>query len=145
MTSSYETFFEKGSFAVVGNAARGNFPRLTYRGLKSMGKTVYPVDPSGGAVEGDESFLDLAALPGPVDAVVIEVPREETRDWVERAADAGVRDVWIHMRRETPETLALARERGLDLRCGTCAVMYVTPGFTYHAIHRGIMKLLRKY
>jgi len=145
MTSSYETFFEKGSFAVVGNAARGSFPKLTYRGLKSMGKTVYPVDPSGKAVEGDESFPDLAALPGPVDAVVIEVPKEETRDWVERAADAGVRAVWIHMRRETPEALALAQERGLDLRFGTCAVMYVTPGFTYHAIHRGIMKLLRKY
>ena len=76
---------------------------------------------------------------------MIEVPKEETRDWVERAADAGVRDVWIHMRRETPEALALAQERGLDLRFGTCAVMYVTPGFTYHAIHRGIMKLLRKY
>ena len=28
---------------------------------------------------------------------------------------------------------------------GTCAVMYLTPGFTYHSIHRWIMKAVRKY
>ncbi len=49
------------------------------------------------------------------------------------------------MRCETPEAIPGAREKNLNLRTGTCAVMYVTPGFTYHAIHRGIMKLIGKY
>ena len=46
---------------------------------------------------------------------------------------------------ESPEALALAEEKGLNARSGTCAVMYVTPGFTFHSIHKWIMKLIGKY
>jgi len=145
MGSSFESFWEHRSFAVVGDEAKKNFPLLTYRGLKQLGKTVYPVDPSAQQVEGDRAYPDLDRLPGEVEAVVLEVPKEDTRDWVARAADAGIKEVWIHMQRETPEALALAEERGLDVRSGSCAVMYVTPGFTYHSIHKWIMKLAGKY
>jgi len=145
MASDYELFWKKGSFAVVGHAGKKNFPVLTYRGLKQLGKTVFPVDPSVNDVDGDKTYADLAGLPGKVDAVVIEVPREETRDWVARAAEAGITDVWIHMGRETPEALALAKEKGVNARRGTCAVMYLTPGFTYHSIHKWIMRLTGKY
>ena len=61
-------------------------------------------------------------MPEPVEAVVLEVPKEETAAWVERAADAGVTEVWIHMGRETPEALALAEEKGLNVRTGNRGV-----------------------
>ena len=143
--SDYETFWENDSFAVVGHEARKNFPRLTYRGLKRLGKVVFPVDPSADEIEGDEVYVDLEHLPEKVDAVVLEVPKGETRDWVEKAAQAGIEEIWIHMQRETPEALELARERGLNVRSGTCAVMYLTRGPTYHAIHKWINKLTGKY
>jgi len=142
---NYEPFWENRSFAVVGHRARKNFPRLTYRGLKKLGKVVFPVDPSGGEVEGDKVFADLEALPQEVDAVVLEVPKEETASWVAKAAEAGIKDVWVHMQRETDEALALAKAKGMNVRSGTCAVMYLTPGLTYHSIHKWIMKLLGKY
>jgi predicted CoA-binding protein len=145
MASDYETFFENRAFAVVGDTAKKNFPLLTYRGLKNLGKTVFPVDPSKEEIEGDKAYADLGQLPEKVDAAVLEVPKEDMTDWVARVADAGIRDVWIHMGRETPEALALAREKGLNVRSGTCAVMYVTPGFTYHSIHKWIMKVVGKY
>jgi predicted CoA-binding protein len=145
MASRFETFWDKHSFAVVGHAAKKNFPYLTYRGLKRMGKVVFPVDPSTDRIDGDTAYADLALLPETVDAVVLEVPKEETEAWVGKAADAGIRDVWIHMQRETPEALELAERRGLDVRSGTCAVMYLTPGFTYHSVHRWVMKLAGKY
>lgn len=145
MASEYETFWENRSFAVVGHAAEKNFPVLTYRGLKHLGKVVFPVDPSTDEIEGDKAYASLEDLPEMVDAAVLEVPKEETRDWVARVAEAGIRDVWIHMNRETPEALSLARERGLNVRSGTCAVMYVTPGFTYHSIHKWVMKLTGNY
>jgi predicted CoA-binding protein len=143
--SDYENFWEKRSFAVVGHTAKKSFPRLTYRGLRKLGKAVFPVDPSAAEIEGDKAYADLAALPDKVEAVVLELPKDETRDWVAKAAEAGVKDVWIHMNTDTPEALALAEERGMNARSGTCAVMYVTPGFTYHSIHRWIMKLLGRY
>jgi predicted CoA-binding protein len=145
MASSYETFFDLGSFAVVGNTAKKNFPVLTYRGLINAGKTVYAVDPSSETIEGDRAFADLEQLPARVDAAILEVPREDTEGWVAKVAEAGIRDLWIHMGRETPEAIALARAKGLDVRSGTCAVMYLTPGFTYHSIHKWIMKLAGKY
>ena len=78
----YESFWTNRSFAVVGHAAKKNFPRLTYRRLKKLGKVVFPVDPSAIEIEGDRAYADLDALPEKVDAVVLEVPREETKAWV---------------------------------------------------------------
>ena len=95
--------------------------------------------------DGDKTYPDLRALPGKVDGVVVEVPREETLDVVRQAADAGIKNVWVHMNRDTPEVVAFAQERGLNLLTGTCAVMYVTPGFSYHSIHKWLNKLLGKY
>jgi predicted CoA-binding protein len=145
MPSNREVFWQLSKFAVVGHTAKKPFPRLTYRGLKNLGKTVFPVDPSTSAIDGDSTYADLASLPEPVDGVVLEIPREECRDWVAKAAEAGIKDLWMHQSADTPEALALAKEKGINTRHGTCAVMYVTPGLTYHAIHRGIMKLIGKY
>lgn len=141
----YRSFWDHRSFAVVGHAAEKNFPQLTYRGLKNLGKVVYAVDPSMTEFEGDRVYADLESLPHPVQCAVLEVPRECTAGWVSKAADAGIRDVWIHMGRETPEALALARQRGLNARSGTCAVMYLTPGLTYHGLHKWIMKVAGRY
>ena len=103
------------------------------------------LDPAGEAVEGDASFRDLASLPEPVSAAVLEVPKDETAEWVRRVADAGITSLWIHQQTDTPEALQLAEERGLQVCSGTCAVMYVTPGVSPHMVHRWVMKLAKKY
>ena len=143
--SDYASFFDHRSFAVVGHEAKGSFPHLTYRGLKKLGKQVFPIDPSVDDVDGDTAYHDLAELPQSVEAIVLEVPREETKDWVARAAAAGITEVWIHLRRETPEALALAKEKGLNVRSGNCAVMYLDAGTNVHAVHRWIRQALGKY
>jgi predicted CoA-binding protein len=96
----------------------------------------------------DRARPDNVVLPGcpkKTDAIVLEVPKEDTGDWVAKAANAGIKDVWIHMGRETPEAVALAQDNGMNARTGTCAVMYVTPGLSYHSIHKWIMKRIGKY
>lgn len=145
MASGFENFWRNGSFAVIGDAKKKNFPILTYRGLVKLGKTVFPVDPSMEEIEGDRVYPDLASLPHKVEAAVLEVPKEDTKDWVMKAAEAGIDEIWIHMGRETPEALKLAQEKGMNVRSGTCAVMYLTPEFSYHSVHKWIMKLIGKY
>ena len=145
MRSTYETFWDRASFAVVGDSPHRAFPKLTYRGLKALGKTVFALDSTEREIDGDPVFRDLAALPQSVDAIVLEVPKSQTRTWIERAADAGIHDVWIHMGTESPDALALAKDRGLDARSGTCAVMYLTPHFSYHSLHKWAMKLVGRY
>jgi predicted CoA-binding protein len=145
MPSNYERFWDHHSFAVVGNTEKKNFPVLTYRALRTLGKLVYPVDPSVEEVEGDRAYPDLESLPKRVDAVVLETPKEDTQEWVGHAAALGIRDLWIHMGRETPEAVELAKKRGINVRSGTCAVMYLTHGFSIHTVHKWIMKMIGRY
>ncbi len=145
MPSNFETFWELGSFAVVGNQKARNFPKLTYTALKNKGKRVFPVDPSIPKVDDDLTYTNLQALPEPVEGVILEVPKEETTFWIDQAAKANIKDLWIHMRRETPEAVALAQKNGMNVRFGTCAVMYLTDRLTYHSIHKWIMKTMGKY
>jgi uncharacterized protein len=101
-------------YAVVGHGEKRAFPKLTYNALKKRGKTVYAVDPGAETVEGDQAWPDFSSLPSPVDAAVLELPKEETAEWVGRAADAGIAEVWLHQMTDTPEALTAAKEHGLE-------------------------------
>jgi predicted CoA-binding protein len=145
MPSEHEAFWNHSSYAFVAHSAVKPFPKLSYAELKKQGRKVFAVDPSADRMEGDPTFPDLESLPEKVEAVVLETPKEETEDWVRKVADAGIKNVWIHMARETPEAVALARERGLEVLTGTCAVMYVKKGFSYHSLHKWINQALGRY
>jgi predicted CoA-binding protein len=145
MRTAHERFWDHESYAFVGHTAERGFPTLSYGEMRKQGRKVYAVDPSVPEIAGDRAYPDLASLPEKVEALVLEVPPDETATWVGRAADAGIRDVWIHMGRDTPEALALAKERGLQVLTGTCAVMYVKPGFSYHTLHKWANQLTGRY
>ncbi len=145
MTTEHERFWTQGKFAFVGHTAKKGFPHLSYGEAKKNGKTVYAVDPSVREIQGDRAYPDFGSLPQPVDAAVLEVPKEDTRDWVAKAHEAGIRKVWIHQNRDTPEALSLAREKGMEVLTGTCAVMYLKRGLSYHSIHKWICKAKGKY
>jgi uncharacterized protein len=145
MSSAQEQFWALRSFAFVGHSARKPFPRVSYGEARKHGKAVYPVDGSVPEVLGDRTFADLASLPERVDGVVLEVPPEETAGWVERAAAAGLRRVWIHDGCETPQALEQAQRAGLEVLTGHCAVMYLSQGFSAHAVHRFFTRLAGRY
>lgn len=145
MSSNYESFFDGESYAVVGNSSRRNYPELTFNALVSAGKKVFPIDPELKEVNGALTFRSIDETPEPVEGIVLEVPREETVQWIDKAIEAGIKNVWIHQGCDSPEAAAKAKEAGINLRRGTCAVMYLTQGFSIHGFHRGIMKILGKF
>jgi len=146
MPTRNEEFWTHDRYAFVGHTEKKGFPKLSFGLLrKQEGKIAYPVDPSVAEVDGEKTYPDLASLPETVDGVVLEVPKSETKDWVQQAADAGIPRVWIHMQRDTPEALELAAEKGIEVHTGTCAVMYVKKGPSYHSIHKWLMKAAGKY
>jgi uncharacterized protein len=146
MPSTREDFWEFGSYVVIGDT-RGKrpFPKLTYRNLKKLGKTVYAVDPGQADLGGDTVHTDIGSLPAQPEAAVLEVPKDQTAAWVQKVADAGITNLWIHQQTDTPDALRLAQERGMRTEHGTCAVMYVRKGFSGHSIHRAIMKLTKQF
>ncbi len=146
MPTDNEQFFLLPSFAVVGHSEHRPFPRLSYGNLRKQGKTVFPVDLSGAPeVEGDKAYSSLEDLPEPVEGVIIEIPSEQTMKVVEQVIKLGVKHLWLHMKCDTPEVLQLCADEGINVRHGTCAVMYTKQGASYHSIHKWIMKLTGKY
>ena len=145
MPTKHEQFWTMQSYAFVGHSARKGFPHVSYREAKRLGKKVYAIDPSLGDIQGDLAYPDLAMLPEKVDAAILEVPREDMLLWVQKAVDAGVGTVWMHRNRETPEALAFARDKGLELLTGACAVMYLNKRLSVHSIHRWIVQLQGAY
>jgi len=145
MASAHEAFWTQSTFAFVGHSATKGFPHISYAEAKKHGKKVFAVDPSIDDIDGDKTYPDLRSLPQTVDGVVIEVRREETLEMVRQAADVGIKNVWVHMNRDTPEVVEFARQKGLTLLTGTCAVMYLTGGFSAHGVHKWLNKLLGKY
>ena len=141
----YQSFWQKRSFAVVGHSERKKFPMLTYKKLKESGRAVFPVDPGVDRVAGDKAYPDLAALPQEVEAAVLELPADETESWVRQAIAADIRNIWIHQGCETPGAISLAGDSGVNLLYGTCAVMYLSDGFSLHAFHGWINRRLGKY
>lgn len=140
--STKSDFFSADRFALIGDTRDRKFPALTQRFLTEQGKTVHAVD-LGGGTEG--ALTSLGDLPQDVDAAIIEVAKERTAGVVEDVVDRGIGHVWIHQMTETPEAVALCKERGVPLETGSCAVMYNAPTSSMHALHRGIWKLLGRY
>lgn len=144
MASNYEKFWELGSFALMGHNANRNFPALTFQGLLNQGKTVYPVDASLDDFEGHKVYNNLDNLAGPVEGIIVEVPKDETAAMVKEVAKTEVKHLWIHLGADTTEAIDIAEKAEINVRCGTCAVMYVN-GTGLHKFHGWINKLFKKY
>jgi len=135
-----EKFWQLQSFAFVGHSEKRGFPKTSFGTLLKKGGKAFAVDPSVAEIKGQKTYPDFQSLPEKVEGAILELPKEETADWVGKASEAGIKNVWIHMGTETPEAVELAQEKGLTVHTGTCAVMYLKTGFPFHALHRWINK-----
>jgi uncharacterized protein len=140
--STKSDFFAAQRYALIGDTAGRKFPSMTRQYLEAQGKTVYAVD-LGGTTPG--ALSSVTEVPEDAEAAVIEVTKERTTEVVQAALDRGIPRIWIHQMTDTPEAVALCQERGVPLETGSCAVMYSAPTSSFHALHRGIWKLLGKY
>ena len=146
MPSNKELFFTLPSFVVIGDTQNRPFPKLSYNNLRKQGRTVFPVDLSGSAeIEGDKAYGAVADIPETVAGAIVEVPRDKTLSAVEQVVAAGIKDLWLHMKTDTPEVLELCEREQINVRTGGCAVMYTQQGFSGHSIHKAIVKLFGKY
>lgn len=140
--SNKSDFFKSQRYALVGDSREKKFPKFTMKYLEEQGKTVYPVDLAGE----EPGFLgSLADVPTDAEAVIIEVAKENTSAVVASALDRGLDRIWIHQMTETPEAVELAASRGASVYTGSCAVMYLAPTMSPHALHRGVWKLIGRF
>lgn len=116
------------SVAVVGATAdRSTFANKSVRAHLKSGWTVYPVHPSGEAVEGRACFKSLAELPGPVNRVTFYVRPAVGLTLLDAVAGIAPAELFLNPGTHTPELVASATARGLTVRLG-CSI--VAEGFS---------------
>lgn len=90
--------FYPESIAVVGASSRADsIGSLWVQGLISSGfrGRVYPVHPQGGQVDGLAVCASLGEVPGPVDLVIVCVPRGSVLDIMDDCAAKGIKAVYF--------------------------------------------------
>ncbi|HLL89902.1 MAG TPA: CoA-binding protein, partial [Tepidisphaeraceae bacterium] len=82
--------------------------------LKSIGKTVLPVNPNHAQIMGVRCYASLADVPGPIDVVDVFRRPEHCARVVRDAIDVGAKGVWLQSGIISPEARRLAVMAKLD-------------------------------
>lgn len=141
-----ERFLAGRRIAVVGASTdRRKFGNTIFRELRTHGYDAVPVNPSAPEVEGVRCYADLAAVPDPIDGVMVMVGGDAAVAAVHAAADRGVSRVWLFRGLGAPgalsdASLAACRERGLDVVAGACPLMFLEPVAAFHDVHRALRR-----
>jgi predicted CoA-binding protein len=91
--------------------------------LQRAGYRVIPVTPHPGTILGETTYPNLAAVPVPLDLVVVFRPGPETMSIAEQAIAAGVPRIWFQLRIPAQAAAERAAAAGLDVVLDKCVKM----------------------
>jgi predicted CoA-binding protein len=121
---------------------------LIYRKLRDTGYEVFAVNPHATTVEGDDCYVDLAAVPGGVEAVVIATHPDVTPEVVRQCIDLGIGTVWMHRSfgqgSVADEAVGLCEKNGVRVIPGGCPMMFLSPVDIGHRCMRWFLRLTGK-
>lgn len=138
-------FISSKRVAVVGVSRHPQkFGSSVYTELKGRGYQVYAVNPAVDEIKGDKCYPNLAAIKGQVDGAVICIKPKSVEPVLREAAAIGLKNIWLQAGADTPETIRLGQELGLNMVSGKCILMYAEPVSSIHSFHRFFVKLFGK-
>ncbi len=142
MNQAIQDFIQGKRIAVVGASRSGKkFGNTVCAELTQRGYQVFVVHPQAQEIDGQRCYPNLSALQGQVDGVVICVPPQQAGQVLRDAASAGIQNIWLQQGAQSPDVMAVAGELGVQPVTGKCILMYAPPVRSFHAWHRGFVKL----
>ncbi len=137
--TSVENFLSQKNITVVGVSRNTKkFGNTIYRSLKKKGYNVFPINPNTEKIEGDNCYPDLLLLPEKIDAVVINVPPEETEKVVQKVHQAGIEKAWMQQGSQSKVAEEYCSENGIDCISNECILMFAEPTGFIHRAHRWV-------
>ncbi len=85
-----------------------------HRDIKAYGFKTYLINPRVSDVDGAALIKDLAAVGGPIDALVLVVAPPLTLPLVKQAVEAKVKEIWFQPGTFNREAFDLAKAAGID-------------------------------
>lgn len=145
MDQAIKDFVSCKRIAVVGvSRLPKKFGSAIYTELKDRGYKVFAVNPAMQEIRGDKCYPNLTALKGQVDGAVICISPKAVEPVLREAADIGLKNIWLQWGADTPETVKVGRDLGLNLVSGKCLLLYVEPVRSFHSFHRFFARLFGK-
>lgn len=120
-----EVFLNASTFAVAGASQdRAKYGNKVFRALVASGRTVYPLNPTAVEVESQPAFASITELPVVPESLSIVTPPLVTRQVIQQAITAGVKNVWLQPGAEDDQACQAAREAGLNvIDDGSCILV----------------------
>ncbi len=142
--ASVDAFLRERSLAVIGvSRTEREFSQVVYRLMKERGYTAFPVNPFTQRIDGDECYPNIRALPAPVNAALVLLPKDKSEPVVRELVAAGVRHIWIQQGADTPAAVDFCRQEGVNVVAGECIMMFLEPLAVPHRVHRWMRKVTR--
>ena len=142
MVTKQEEFWERDNFLVITDGTKPAI-KWTIGELKNRGKTVNVLDLSEKPIEG--SIKDMSSVPDTVENVIIGITKSEPARIIEKLAERGIVDFWVHWKTETCDVDHLEYDPKLRIITGRCPMMYLGNSASIHGFHRLVAKTLGKY
>jgi hypothetical protein len=129
---SVAAFLRGRRLAVAGVSRDSRQPaNAIFRKLKGAGYDVFPINPKTTTVEGTTCYADLAAVPVPLDGVVIVTAPGAALDIVRQCASRGVPRVWFHRSfgdgSVSDDAVRECAAKGIEAIVGGCPMMFCEP------------------
>ncbi len=139
---SINDFLSANEIAIAG-VSRNNqhFGYRVFSELLAKGFTLYPVNPHAESIDERKCYARVADLPPHLTHLYIVTPAGSTGQVMEEAIAKGFQHIWIQQKSETPEAIAMAKQKGISLVYGECIMMYAEPVKSFHKFHRRLRKL----
>lgn len=120
-----DAFLNGSPFAVVGASTnREKYGNKVLRVYQQNNKTVYPVNPRAGEIEGLQAYADLSSLPELPHGVSIITPPSVTEAVVREAVGLGIQHLWMQPGAEHEGAIFYARKNGVNVVAnGPCALV----------------------
>jgi predicted CoA-binding protein len=135
-------FLSQKTIALIGVSRSGKkMGNSILRALHTNGYRVLPVHPAVPAIEGVPCYPALAALPEPVENLLVVVPPQQTAALLPEAHSAGVSRVWMQQGSSSPAALNFCSQHGITAVHGECILMYLPQGPAIHRVHRWLREL----
>lgn len=124
MTTKAQEFIKLQKWAVVGASTDPDkFGNIITRRLMEAGRTVWPVNPRGGEIDGSSFYPDLASLPELPEVVDVVVPPRVALGVVEECGRLGIKRIWFQPGTRSPEANARCRELGIEFVDDSCVLV----------------------
>ncbi|CDZ77541.1 acetyl coenzyme A synthetase (ADP forming), alpha domain [Legionella massiliensis] len=132
MSAPIQQFFSSEAYAVIGASTdREKFGNKVLRCYLLNNKTVYPVNPRNGFIEGLTCIADIAALPDTVKSISIITPPIVTEIVVEQAIKKGIKNIWMQPGAESESAIRNCQNNRINVIAnGPCILIEL--GFAEH-------------